>query len=110
MMNSNELKNAIRDTAAQKFIDDNPDALAMNEKAYTYVTPVEIEGNTYYAKWGLTSVQMADTKVRAGFNPDTDATPAREAFESMLAKRAADKAAAEAAREQKKSKKKTTNE
>lgn len=107
MMNSVELKNAIRDTATEQFLDANPDALAVMGKDYTFVVPVEIESKTYWAKWGLTSVQYADTKARPAFNPDTDAVPAREAFENMLTRRAADLAARAA---KKKSKKKDEDE
>ena len=104
-MNSVEIKNVIRDTAAQKFIDANPDALAINGKDYTFVVPVDVEGKTYWAKVGITSCQYADTKARPAFNPDTDATPAMAAFLSMVEKREADKAAAEAKRREKKPKK-----
>lgn len=109
MMNSVEMKNFVRDTAARAFIEQNPEALMMNEKPYTFVVPIETEDGTKYAKWGLTCVQMADTKVRAGFNPDEDASPAAEAFENMLAERAANEAAkaeAKANKPKKSSKKK----
>ena len=110
MMNSNELKNFVRDTAAQNFISDNPNARAVNDKPYTFVVPVETENGTMYAKWGLTCAQMADTKARPGFNVDEDSTPAQEAFDNMLAERAANKAASEAAKAEKKSKKKKEEE
>ena len=107
MMNANEMKNAIRDAATEQFLDNNPDALAVMGKDYTFVVPVEIEGKTYWARWGLTSCQTADTKARPAFNPDTDTVPAREAFENLLARRAADLAARAA---KKKSKKKNEDE
>lgn len=110
MMNSNELKNFVRDTAAQNFINDNPDARSLNDKPYTFVVPIETENGTMYAKWGLTCVQMADTKARPGFNVDEDSTPAQEAFDNMLAERAANKAASEAAKATKNSKSKKKKE
>lgn len=93
MMNSVEIRNAIRDTAARAFLNDHPDALAVVGKDYTFVVPVEIEGKTYWAKAGFTSCQIADTKARPAFNPETDATPALEAFENMLAEREANRLA-----------------
>lgn len=105
-MNATEMKNFVRDTAARAFIEQNPNALMMNEKAYTFVVPIETEEGTKYAKWGLTSVQMADTKARPGFNPEEDASPAAEAFENMLAERAAN----DAAKAAKKSKSKKKDE
>lgn len=105
MMNSVEIKNVIRDTVAKKFINDNPDALAINGKDYTFVVPVEIDGKTYWAKAGFTSCQYSDTKARPAFNPDTDATPALEAFENMLTEREANEKAREAKKKEKKSKK-----
>lgn len=110
MMNFNEMRDFVRDTAAQNFINDNPDARAMNGKPYTFVVPIETENGTMYAKWGLTYVQMADTKARPGFNVDEDSTPAQEAFDNMLAERAANKAASEAAKAAKKSKSKKKDE
>lgn len=103
-MNSTEKKNYIRDYAAQKFINDNPDALAVVDKDYTFVVPVQFpDGTTAWARCGITSCQMEDTKVRPGFNPDTDAIPAQEAFNNMLAERAANKAAKEQKQKNKKS-------
>ena len=107
MMNSVEIKNAIRDTIARAFLNDHPDALAINGKDYTFVIPVEIEGKTYWGKAGFTSCQIADTKARPAFNPDTDATPALEAFENMLEEREANRLAREA---KKKEKAKSKNE
>lgn len=106
-MNSTELKNFVRDTAAQKFINDNPEARAINDKSYTFVIPVSDEnGETVgWARCGFTSCQMNDTKSRPGFNPDEDSIPAQPAFDNMLAKRAADAAAKKAERAKKESKK-----
>ena len=107
MMNSVEIKNTIRDTAARAFLNDHPDALAINGKDYTFVIPVEVEGKIYWAKAGFTSCQIADTKARPAFNPETDATPALEAFENMLAEREANRLARE---EKKKEKAKSKND
>lgn len=101
MMNSVEIKNAIRDTAARAFLNDHPDALAINGKDYTFVIPVEIEGKTYWAKAGFTSCAYSDTKSRPAFNPETDATPALEAFDNMLAEREANRLAREAKKKEK---------
>lgn len=106
MMNSVEIKNTIRDTIARAFLNDHPEALAVVGKDYTYVVPVEIEGKTYWGKAGFTSCSFIETKSRAAFNPETDATPALEAFENMLAEREANKRA----REEKKQKKNKTEE
>ena len=101
MMNSVEIKNTIRDTAARAFLNDHPDALAVNGKDYTFVIPVEVEGKTYWAKMGITSCTYSDTKTRPAFNPDTDATPALEAFENMLEEREANRLAREAKKKEK---------
>lgn len=101
MMNTVEIKNAIRDTAARAFLNDHPDALAINGKDYTFVIPVEVEGKTYWAKAGFTSCQISATKARPAFNPDTDATPALEAFENMLEEREANRLAREAKKKEK---------
>lgn len=101
MMNTVEIKNAIRDAVARAFLNDHPDALAINGKDYTFVVPVEVEGKTYWGKAGFTSCQIADTKARPAFNPDTDATPALEAFENMLAEREANRLAREAKKKEK---------
>lgn len=105
-------KNFIRDTAARKFINDNPDARAIIGKDYTFVVPIENENGEVegWARLGITSCQMNDTKTRAGFNPDTDSLPALEAFENMLEERAANEAAREAERAAKKNKKKNKEE
>ena len=106
MMNSVEIKNAIRDTIARAFLNDHPDALAVVGKDYTFVVPVEIEGKTYWGKAGFTSCQIADTKARPAFNPETDATPALEAFENMLQEREANRLAREAKKKKEKAKSK----
>ena len=101
MMNSVEIKNAIRDTAARAFLNDHPNALAINGKDYTFVIPVEIEGKTYWAKAGFTSCAYCATKSRPAFDPDTDAVPGLEAFENMLAEREANRLAREAKKKEK---------
>lgn len=101
MMNSVEIKNTIRDTIARAFLNDHPDALAVVGKDYTYVVPVEIEGKTYWGKAGFTSCAYCNTKSRPAFNPETDATPALEAFENMLAEREANRLAREAKKKEK---------
>lgn len=93
MLNTVETRNAIRDEAVEKFLDSFPEARAVNGKDYTFVIPIEVEGVTHWAKFGVTSVAEAATKVRAGFNAEEDTLPAREAFENMLAERAANEAA-----------------
>ena len=40
MMNSNELKNAIRDTAVDALLNISPDLRMVEEKPYTFVLPV----------------------------------------------------------------------
>ena len=106
MMNSVEIKNAIRDTITRAFLNDHPDALAVVGKDYTFVIPVEIEGKTYWAKAGFTSCAYCSTQSRPAFDPDTDAVPGFEAFENMLAEREANKRA----REEKKQKKDKTDD
>ena len=101
MMNSVEIKNTIRDTIARAFLNDHPDALAVVGKDYTFVIPVEIEGKTYWAKAGFTSCAYCATKSRPAFDPETDATPALEAFENMLEEREANRLAREAKKKEK---------
>lgn len=108
MMNANEMKDFVRDTATRAFLNAFPDAVAINEKPYTFAIPVETEKGIRYCRLGLTCMQMEDTKARPGFNPDTDATPAVEAFENMIAMREANKLAK--ANKPKKSKKKSEEE
>lgn len=107
------IKNEVRDYAARKFIENNPEARAVVGKDYCFVIPTGIiddNGKEQYARIGITSCQMNDTKTRAGFNPETDSIPALEAFENMLAERAANEAAREAERAAKKSKKKNEDD
>lgn len=88
-----------------------PEALAVVDKDYTFVVPVVFpDGVKAWARFGITSCQMEDTKARAGFNPDTDATPAQEAFNNMLAEREANRLAAEEKRKAKKNKKSKSEE
>lgn len=90
------IKNEVRDYAATALINNFPDLHAVIGKDYTFVLPTGItdeSGKEQYARIGITSCQMKDTKVRAGFNPETDSVPAAEAFENMLAERAANEEA-----------------
>lgn len=111
MMNSIELKNAIRDAAVDALMVAVPDLRMKDEKPYTFVMPVEIEGKTHYAQFGITSCQLA-TKAKEAYDA-ADTTPAKEAVENYRSQRAADAAAKEAeraAKSQKKSKKKDDDE
>lgn len=101
-MNSVETRNAIRDTAAEKFLDSFPEARAVNGKDYTFVIPIEVEGVTHYAKFGITSVAENATKTREAFDVENDTTPAREAFDNMIAERLANDAAKRAEKAAKK--------
>lgn len=99
------IKNEVRDYAARKFIKDNPNARAMIGKDYTFTIPTNIfdeKGVELYARIGITSCQMNDTKARPGYNPETDSVPAADAFENMLKERAANEAAKAAERAAKK--------
>ena len=110
MMNSNELKNVIRDTAVDMMMDAIPNLRMVEEKPYTFVIPMEIEGETYYAKVGITSAQLA-TKAKEAYDA-TDTVPAAEGVVAYRAQReelAAAKAA-EKASKPKKSKKKDEDE
>ena len=106
MMNSNELKNLIRDTAVDALMAAVPNLRMQDEKPYTFVMPVEIDGETYYAKFGITSCQLA-TKAKDAYDA-ADTTPAVDAVPNYRAQREADAAAkaAEKASKPKKSKKK----
>ena len=107
MMNSTELKNAIRDAAVDALMAAVPDLRMQDEKPYTFVMPVEIEGVTYYAKYGITSCQLA-TKAKEAYDA-ADTTLATDAVPNYRAQREADAAAkaAEKASKPKKSKKKS---
>ena len=110
MMNANELKNAIRDAAVDALMNAVPDLRMQDEKPYTFVMPVEFEGTTYYAKFGITSCQLA-TKAKEAYDA-ADTTLATDAVPNYRAQREADAAAkaAEKASKPKKSKKKETDE
>lgn len=110
MMNSNELKNAIRDAAVDALMNAVPNLRMQDEKPYTFVMPVEFEGTTYYAKFGITSCQLA-TKVKEAYDA-ADTTLATDAVPNYRAQREADAAAkaAEKANKPKKSKKKEADE
>ena len=49
MMNSTEIRNYVKDTAAQMFIDAFPNCASTIDKDYQYVFPVEVDGKTVYA-------------------------------------------------------------
>ena len=106
MMNSNELKNVIRDTAVDALMEAVPTLRMQDEKPYTFVMPVEIDGTTYYAKYGITSCQLA-TKAKEAYDA-ADTILASDGVPNYRAKREADAAAkaAEKASKPKKSKKK----
>lgn len=110
MMNANELKNAIRDAAVDALMNAIPNLRMQDEKPYTFVMPVEFEGTTYYAKFGITSCQLA-TKVKEAYDA-ADTTLATDAVPNYRAQREADAAAkaAEKANKPKKSKKKDEDE
>ena len=110
MMNSNELKNVIRDTAVDALMNAVPNLRMQDEKPYTFVMPVEIDGTTYYAKFGITSCQLA-TKAKDAYDA-ADTTPAVDAVPNYRAQREADAAAkaAEKASKPKKSSKKKSDE
>ena len=111
MMNSNELKNAIRDTAVDMLLNISPDLRMVEEKPYTFVLPVEIEGATYYAKIGLTSCQL-QTKAKDAYDA-ADTVPAAEGVEHYREERAAlaaMKEAEKASKPKKSSKKKSEDD
>lgn len=110
MMNSNELKNAIRDAAVDALMNAVPNLRMQDEKPYTFVMPVEFEGTTYYAKFGITSCQL-QTKAKEAYDA-ADTTLATDAVPNYRAQREADAAAkaTEKASKPKKSKKKETDE
>ena len=109
-MNSNELKNAIRDAAVDALMNAVPNLRMQDEKPYTFVMPVEFEGTTYYAKFGITSCQL-QTKAKEAYDA-ADTTLATDAVPNYRTQREADAAAkaAEKASKPKKSKKKETDE
>ena len=109
-MNSNELKNAIRDAAVDALMNAVPNLRMQDEKPYTFVMPIEFEGTTYYAKFGITSCQL-QTKAKEAYDA-ADTTLATDAVPNYRAQREADAAAkaVEKASKPKKSKKKETDE
>lgn len=110
MMNANELKSAIRDAAVDALMNAVPNLRMQDEKPYTFVMPVEFEGTTYYAKFGITSCQL-QTKAKEAYDA-ADTTLATDAVPNYRAQREADAAAkaAEKASKPKKSKKKEADE
>lgn len=107
MMNANEMKNVIRDTAVDTLLTAIPDLRMVEEKPYTFVMPVEVDGVTCYAKFGITSCQL-QTKAKDAYDA-ADTVPAAEGVETYRAQRAELEAAkaAEKANKPKKSKKKS---
>ena len=110
MMNANEMKNVIRDTAVDILMEAVPNLRMVEDKPYTFVMPVEIEGTVCYAKFGITSCQL-QTKAKEAYDA-ADTTLATDAVPNYRAQREADAAAkaAEKASKPKKSKKKETDE
>lgn len=111
MMNSNELKNAIRDTAVDMLLNISPDLRMVEDKPYTFVLPVEIEGQTYYCRMGLTSAQL-QTKAKEAYDA-ADTVPAVEGVEAYREQRAAlaaMKEAEKASKPKKSSKKKSEDD
>lgn len=110
MMNANEMKNVIRDTAVDTLMEAVPNLRMVEDKPYTFVMPVEIEGTVCYAKFGITSCQL-QTKAKEAYDA-ADTVPAADGVEAYRAERAAIAAAKEAekASKPKKSKKKDTDE
>ena len=106
MMNANEMKNVIRDTAVDTLMEAVPNLRMVEDKPYTFVMPVEIEGTVCYAKFGITSCQL-QTKAKEAYDA-ADTTLATDAVPNYRAQREADAAAkaAEKASKPKKSKKK----
>ena len=110
MMNANEMKNVIRDTAVDTLMEAVPNLRMVEDKPYTFVMPVEIEGTVCYAKFGITSCQL-QTKAKEAYDA-ADTVPAADGVEAYRAERAAIAAAKEAekASKPKKSKKKEADE
>lgn len=108
-MNATEIRNTIKNTAAQNFIDQNPECAASVEDDYVYVVPVEVEGKTMYAKWTLTACQWADTKSRAAFNFQKDTLDAQKSLDELISKQMEAKKSSEE-KKAKKTKKKSKEE
>lgn len=108
-MNTTMIKQTAKDIAAQKFFDHFPDALAVLDKNYTYLIPIEVEDeqgvkHTVYAQFGLTTKDTKATKTREEFVVEDRCAPARDAWENMINERAENeraKAAAKAAKSKK---------
>lgn len=92
-MNSVEKKNFVRDTAALSIISVLDNARAITDKDYTYIVPVEVDGEVMWAKIGITTLATAATKVREEFDFEARTVPAMDGFNNMLQKREADRAA-----------------
>ena len=104
-----EVRNAIKNTAAQNFIDQNPECAASTEGDYVFVVPVEVEGKTMYAKWTLTACQWADTNSRAAFDFQKDTLDAQTSLDELIAKQMEAKKSSEE-KKAKKTKKKSEEE
>ena len=107
MMNTTEIRNYVKDTAAQMFIDAFPNCAATIDKDYQYVFPVEVDGKTVYAKFTLTTCAWADTKSKPAFNFEEETLDAQGALEDIQMERAKK---AEEAKKSKSKKKKDEDE
>ena len=87
-MNTTEIRNYVKDTAAQMFIDAFPNCAATIDKDYQYVFPVEVDGKTVYAKFTLTTCAWADTKSKPAFNFEEETLDAQMALEDIQMGRA----------------------
>lgn len=105
-MNSTEIRNYVKDTAAQMFIDAFPNCAATIDKDYQYVIPIEVEGEgkTVCAKFTLTTCAWTDTKSKPAFNFEEETLDAQGALEDIQMERA--KKAEEAKKSKSKTKKK----
>lgn len=109
-MNSTEIRNYVKDTAAQMFIDAFPNCAATLDKDYQYVFPVEADGKTVYAKFTLTTCAWTDTKSKPAFNFEEETMDAQAALDDIQAQRAEKAAEAEAKRAKKSKKKSEDND
>ena len=105
-MNTTEIRNYVKDTAAQMFIDAFPNCAATIDKDYQYVFPVEVDGKTVYAKFTLTTCAWADTKSKPAFNFEEETLDAQGALEDIQMERAKKAAESEAKKSKSKTKKK----
>lgn len=111
-MSTVEIRNAMKNAAAQKFIDTHPDCMASVEGDYVFIdpTPVEVDGKPTYVKWTLTACQWADTKARSKFNPETDCVDAQTTLDGLIEEQVAAKKSSEEKKKSKAKKKKNEEE